>query len=425
MRLEGRTVVVGLTGGIACYKACEVVRLLARAGARVPVVMTAGAREFVAPLTLQTLSGMPVATDTFSLTQESEIGHIRLADEAQVVVIAPATANLLGRMAHGIADDLLTTVLLATRAPVVLAPAMNVHMWEHPAVQENLARLVARGARVVGPASGSLACGYEGTGRLADPEDIVEEVLRTLAPQDVAGERMLVSAGPTQEPVDPVRYLSNHSSGKMGYAIARVARRRGAEVTLVTGPTALVPPPSVEVVAVRTAREMEHAVGEAFGRATVVVMTAAVADYRPRQPLSRKLKKSSRAAMTLELERNPDILAGLGARKGARLLVGFAAETHEVAAEARRKLADKHLDLIVANDVTAPGAGFGSDTNVVRLIDAGGLDEALPLLPKEEVAERILDWIAARRATGRAATPRPARARAARPRSRRSSGRGA
>jgi phosphopantothenoylcysteine decarboxylase / phosphopantothenate---cysteine ligase len=425
MRLEGRTVVVGLTGGIACYKACEVVRLLARAGARVPVVMTAGAREFVAPLTLQTLSGVPVATDTFSLTQESEIGHIRLADEAQVIVIAPATANLLGKMANGIADDLLTTVLLATRAPIVLAPAMNVHMWEHPAVQENLARLVPRGARVVGPASGSLACGYEGTGRLADPEDIVEEVLRTLAPQDLANERILVSAGPTQEPIDPVRYLSNHSSGKMGYAVARVARRRGAKVTLVTGPTAIAAPPGVEVVAVRTAREMEHAVGEAFGRATAVVMTAAVADYRPRQPLSRKLKKSSRAGMTLELERNPDILAGLGARKSAHLLVGFAAETHEVAAEARRKLVDKRVDLIVANDVTAPGAGFGSDTNVVRLIDAGGLDETLPLLPKEEVAGRILDWIAARRTAGRAATPRPARARAAQPRSRRSSGRGA
>jgi len=424
VRLDERTIVVGLTGGIACYKACEVVRLLVRAGATVPVVMSAGAREFVTPLTLQTLSGLPVATDTFSLTQESEIGHIRLADRAEVIVIAPATANVIGKLAGGIADDLLTTVLLATRAPLILAPAMNVHMWEHPAVQQNLARLVERGARVVGPASGALACGYEGTGRMAEPEEIVEEVLCTLAPNDLAGERVLVTAGPTQEPVDPVRYLSNHSSGKMGYALARVAHRRGAEVTLVAGPTALVPPPGVTLVGVRTAAEMAHAVEEAFARATVVVMAAAVADYRPRQPHSRKLKKTA-SAIDLALERNPDILAGLGSRKAGRLLVGFAAETHDVAAEARRKLAAKHLDLIVANDVTAPGAGFGADTNAVRLLDQAGLDEVVPLLPKEEVAERVLDWVAARRARGASATPRPARAPVAPPRSPRSSGRGA
>jgi phosphopantothenoylcysteine decarboxylase/phosphopantothenate--cysteine ligase len=405
MTLDGRTVVVGMTGGIACYKACELVRLLSRAGARVRVIMTAGAREFVTPLTLQTLSGAPVATDTFDPTQESEIGHIRLADDAQVVVIAPATANVLAKMASGIADDLLTTMLLATRAPLVLAPAMNVHMWDHVAVQENLARLVARGARVVGPGTGSLACGYEGAGRMAEPEEIVEAVRSALAPQDLAGERVLVSAGPTQEPVDPVRYLSNHSSGKMGFALARVAHRRGATVTLVTGPTALSPPPGVTVVTVRTAREMARAVETAFADATVVVMAAAVADYRPRQPRPRKLKKSA-ASLTLELERTADILAGLGARKGGRLVVGFAAETHDLVAEARRKLAAKHLDLIVANDVTAPGAAFGSDTNVVRLLAADGLDEALPVLPKEEVAGRILDWVAAHRAV----TPRRVRA---------------
>ena len=405
MTLDGRTVVVGMTGGIACYKACELVRLLSRAGTRVRVIMTAGAREFVTPLTLQTLSGAPVATDTFDPTQESEIGHIRLADDAQVVVIAPATANVLAKMASGIADDLLTTMLLATKAPLVLAPAMNVHMWEHVAVQENLARLVARGARVVGPGTGSLACGYEGAGRMAEPEEIVEAVRCALAPQDLAGERVLVSAGPTQEPVDPVRYLSNHSSGKMGFALARVAHRRGATVTLVTGPTALSPPPGVTVVTVRTAREMARALETAFADATVVVMAAAVADYRPRQPRPRKLKKSA-ASLTLELERTTDILAGLGARKGGRLLVGFAAETYDLVAEARRKLAAKHLDLIVANDVTAPGAAFGSDTNVVRLLAADGLDEALPVLPKEEVAGRILDWVAAHRAV----TPRRVRA---------------
>jgi len=394
--LDGKTVVVGLSGGIACYKACEVVRLLVGASARVRVVMTAGAQQFVAPLTLQTLSGHPVATDTFSLTQESEIGHIRLADEADAVLVAPATANAIAKMASGIADDLLGTVLLATRAPVVVAPAMNVNMWEHPTVQENVARLVARGVRIVGPAAGSLACGWEGLGRLADPADVVEAVACAVSPQDLRGERIVVSAGPTQEPLDPVRYLTNRSSGKMGYALARVARRRGADVTLVTGPTALPPPPGVRAVPVETAREMARAVEAAFADATVLVMCAAVADYRPRRPLDRKLKKRA-AELTVELERNPDILAGLARRKGRRIVVGFAAETHDVAAEARRKLAAKRLDLIVANDVTAPGAAFGGDTNVVRLIDAAGGDETLPLLPKEAVAGRILDWIAARR----------------------------
>jgi phosphopantothenoylcysteine decarboxylase/phosphopantothenate--cysteine ligase len=400
MRLDGKTVLLGMSGGIACYKACEIVRLLVARGARVPVVMTAGAQQFVTPLTLQTLSGHPVATDTWSLTQESEIGHIRLADGADAVVIAPATANIIGKLANGIGDDLLTTVLLATRAPLLIAPAMNVHMWEHAAVQENLARLRARDARIVGPGVGSLACGYEGAGRLADPEDVVAEVMRLLAPQDLSGERILVSAGPTQEAIDPVRYLSNRSSGKMGYALARVAYRRGAEVTLVSGPTALPAPPGVKVVSVASAREMARAIDAAYAHATVVVMTAAVADYRPRHPLVRKLKKGP-ASLQIELERNPDILTGLATRKGRRLLIGFAAETHAVAAEARRKLASKRLDLIVANDVTEPGAGFGSDTNVVRLLDAGGLDETLPLLPKEEVAARILDWVAAHR-------PRPA-----------------
>jgi phosphopantothenoylcysteine decarboxylase/phosphopantothenate--cysteine ligase len=394
--LEGKTVVVGLSGGIACYKACEVVRGLVALGARVRVVMTAAAQEFVTPLTLQTLSGEPVATSTFDLTQESEIGHIRLADGADAVLVAPATANVLAKAAHGIADDLLTTVLLATRAPLVLAPAMNVHMWEHPAVQENLARLVARGARVVGPASGALACGYEGTGRLADPADVVEEVLCALTPADLAGEHVLVSAGPTQEPVDPVRYLSNRSSGKMGYALARVARRRGAEVTLVSGETSLAPPPGVRTIVVGTAREMARAIEDVFPRATVLIMTAAVADYRPRRPLARKMKKGP-ATLALELERNPDILGGLARRKGRRLLVGFAAETHDLAVEARRKLREKHLDLIVANDVGAPGIGFGSDANAVRLLDAGGLDATVPTLPKEEVAGRVLDWVAARR----------------------------
>jgi phosphopantothenoylcysteine decarboxylase/phosphopantothenate--cysteine ligase len=391
-----RRVLVGVSGGIACYKACELVRALVQGGARVHVVMTRGAQEFVAPLTFQTLSGHPVATDTFSLTQESEIGHIRLADDAEVAVIAPATANVLAKLAHGIADDLLTTVLLATRAPLVLAPAMNVHMWEHAATQANVRTLIERGAEIVGPASGSLACGYEGAGRLADPAEIVEAVAARLTAKDLHGERVLVSAGPTREAVDPVRYLSNHSSGKMGYAIARMARRRGAEVVLVSGPTDLPPPPGVRTVAVTTAAEMQRALEVEFRAATVLVMAAAVADYRARQPAARKLKKRE-ATLSLALERTADILADLSARKGRRLVVGFAAETHAVTDEAARKLRDKHLDLIVANDVTAPGAGFGSETNIVTLLDADGGAEALPVLPKDEVAARILDWVARRR----------------------------
>jgi len=395
MRLEERTVVFGLSGGIACYKACEAVRLLVGRDAQVRVVMTAGAQQFVTPLTLQALSRNPVATDTFSLTQESEIGHIRLADAADVIVVAPATADVIGKMAAGIADDLLTTVLLATRAPVVVAPAMNVHMWEHPAVQENVARLAARGVRIVGPASGSLACGYEGAGRLVEPDVLVEEILRVLAPQDLAGQHVLVTAGPTEEPIDPVRYVSNRSSGKMGYAVARIARRRGAEVTLVTGPTAIAAPPGVRVVQVGSAREMHAAAEQAFAAATVLVAAAAVADYRPRRALSQKLKKSA-ATLALELDRNADILRDLAARKGRRLVIGFAAETQDVAAEAKRKLREKRCDLMVANDVTAPGAGFGTDTNRVRLLDAYGLDEELPVLSKEDVAGRIVDWVAAR-----------------------------
>jgi phosphopantothenoylcysteine decarboxylase / phosphopantothenate---cysteine ligase len=403
--LADRRVLVGVSGGIACYKACELVRALVQDGAHVHVVMTQGAQQFVAPLTFQTLSGHPVATDTFSLTQESEIGHIRLADDAEVAVIAPATANVLAKLAHGIADDLLTTVLLATRARLLLAPAMNVHMWEHAATQANVRTLVERGAEVVGPASGALACGYEGAGRLADPAEIVEAVATLLTEKDLRGERVLVSAGPTREPVDPVRYLSNHSSGKMGYAIARVARRRGAEVVLVTGPTDLPPPPGVRAVAVATAAEMQRALEVEFRAATVLVMAAAVADYQVRAPAARKLKKRE-ATLSLALERTADILAGLAARKGRRLVVGFAAETQAVTEEAARKLREKRLDLIVANDVTAPGAGFGSDTNIVHLLDADGLAESLPVLPKDEVAARILDWVVRRRATTRPALRR-------------------
>ncbi len=408
--LDGRTLVVGLSGGIACYKACEVVRVLVQRGARVRVVMTRAACEFVTPLTLQTLSGHPVATDTFSLTQESEIGHIRLADTADALVIAPATANVLAKLAHGIADDLLTTIALATKAPLVLAPAMNVNMWQHPATQENVATLATRGARIVGPGTGQLACGWEGAGRLTEPGAIADAIETLFVPQDLRDERVLVSAGPTREPIDPVRYLSNHSSGKMGYAIARAAARRGAQVTLVTGPTALPPPAGVRVVAVSSAADMTAALATEFTAASVLVMAAAVADYRARRPASEKIKKGTRLR-TLELEKTTDILTSLAARKGPRVVVGFAAETRDLQAEARRKLRAKGADLIVGNDVTAPGAGFGSDTNLVSLFAADGAEETLPLLPKDEVADRILDWVVARCRASASGRRRPAVAR--------------
>jgi len=397
MRLEGRTIVVGVCGGIAGYKACELVRLLVQDGASVRVVMTANAQQFMTPLTLQTLSGRPVATDTFSLTQESEIGHIRLADEADAIVIAPATANVLAKLAHGIADDLLTTVLLATRAPIVVAPAMNVHMWEHAATRANVATLAARGVRVVGPASGSLACGYEGAGRLVDPSAIVEAVHGVLSPQDLAGERLVVSAGPTREALDPVRYLSNHSSGKMGCAVARVAARRGAEVVLVHGPMAVAPPSGVRCVAVSSALDMQQALAREFTAATTLVMCAAVSDFRPKQAAPRKLKRRTAGLEAIAVVQNPDIVRGLARRKRGQIVIGFAAETHDTEREARRKLREKGLDLVVANDVTAAGAGFEADTNAVRLIDRFGLDEQLPVMPKDEVAGHILDWLAARR----------------------------
>jgi phosphopantothenoylcysteine decarboxylase/phosphopantothenate--cysteine ligase len=402
MALAGRSIVVGVSGGIAAYKACELVRLLAQAGAAVQVVMTENAQHFVTSLTMQTLSGRPVATDTFSLTQESEIGHIRLADQADAIVIAPATANLLAKMAGGLADDLLTTVLLATRAAVVVAPAMNVHMWQHPATRANVATLRSRGVRVVGPGSGSLACGYEGEGRLVEVAEIVEAIEAALAPQDLARERIVVSAGPTREALDPVRFLSNHSSGKMGFAIARVARRRGADVTLVHGPVALSAPPGVTAIPVTTAREMQEELTRAFAGATALVMAAAVADHRPRDVAVRKLKRGAAARRTLPLVANADIVRALAGRKGRRVVIGFAAETGDDGErEARRKLAEKGLDLIVLNDVTTPGAEFGADTNLVRLLDRRGGDLRLPLLAKEDVAGRILDWLVARRGARR------------------------
>jgi phosphopantothenoylcysteine decarboxylase/phosphopantothenate--cysteine ligase len=393
-QLNGKTVVVGLSGGIACYKAAELVRLLVRAGATVRVMMTAGAQEFITSLTLQTLSGNPVATRTFDLTQESEIGHIRLADSADVIIIAPATANIVGKIAAGIADDLVTTVLLATRAPVLLAPSMNVNMFENPLVQANLNRLRANGFRIVEPGEGFLACGWQGKGRLAEPDVLLAEIERVLSPQDLRDERVVVTAGPNREPVDPVRFISNRSTGKMGFALAAAAWRRGAEVNLIAGPTILATPHGVRRRDVTTAEEMRQAVAEQFERATLLFMAAAVADYRPVNPAPEKLKKGS-GRLVLELDRTVDILSELAPRKGARIAVGFAAETEDVIRNAERKLTEKNLDLIVANDVARGDAGFAVDTNAVTLIDRSGRRDAIPLMNKDAVADRIVDRVVA------------------------------
>jgi phosphopantothenoylcysteine decarboxylase/phosphopantothenate--cysteine ligase len=369
------------------------VRLFVKAQAEVFVVMTRSAQEFITPLTFQTLTGNPVHTELFSLLQERDIGHISLADRADVFVVAPATANLIGKIAGGIADDLLTTTVMATKAPVLLVPAMNVNMWENPIYRDNQARLERHGYRFMEPASGFLACGWEGKGKLPDPAAILEETCALFGPRDLAGETVLISAGPTREEIDPVRYISNYSSGKMGYALARVARRRGARVILVSGPTALAPPAGVDFVAATSAREMRDELLARREQATIIVKAAAVADYRPAQASAQKIKKAQQDELTLPLTKNPDILSELGRLKEDRILVGFAAETADLVQNAREKLERKNLDLIVANDVTAEGAGFDVDTNVVRLLGRDGSEEQWPQLSKEEVAGRIFDRI--------------------------------
>jgi phosphopantothenoylcysteine decarboxylase/phosphopantothenate--cysteine ligase len=396
--LAGATIAVGVGGGIAAYKAAELVRLFDKAGATVRVVMTERAQAFIGPLTFQALTRHPVFTDLFSLTEEATIGHIQLADAADLVVIAPATANVIARLAAGMADDALTAVCLATRARVLLAPSMNVNMWQHPLTQANLRRLIdVAGYQVVGPGDGFLACRWTGPGRLAEPADIVEAAALLLAKQDLAGRSIVIDAGPTHEPIDPVRYLGNRSSGKMGFAIAAAARRRGAAVTLVAGPTSLPDPVGVTVVRVETARDMQAAVEAAVPGADAVILAAAVADFRPATAATDKLKRGALGNKPqLSLAENPDILAALGrARRGPRpVLVGFAAETRDVAAHARAKLAAKKCDLVVANDVAEPGSGFGTDTNRVILVGPDG-DEELARADKSVVAHRILDRVAA------------------------------
>jgi phosphopantothenoylcysteine decarboxylase / phosphopantothenate---cysteine ligase len=396
--LRGKRVLLGVTGGIAAYKAAELTRLLTTAGAEVRVVMTAAARELITPLTLQTLSGHPVHTDLFDLGSESQISHIALAEQADLVLVAPATADVIGRMAAGMGDDLLTTLLLVSRAPLLLAPAMNTNMWAHPLVQANLRRLIdVCHAAVVGPGEGFLACRAIGPGRMAEPADIVEAAARLLTPKDLAGRRVVVSAGPTYEALDPVRFIGNRSSGKMGYALARAAAARGAQVTLVSGPTALAAPLDVELVSVESAREMQAAIAPRLDGSDLVIMAAAVADYRAAEVAPAKLHKEDLgAAPRLALAENPDLLAGLArARRGGRpILVGFAAETEDLERRARAKLARKGCDLIVGNDVSEAGSGFGSETNRVTVVGPGDAVAALPAATKHEVAHMILDRIA-------------------------------
>jgi phosphopantothenoylcysteine decarboxylase/phosphopantothenate--cysteine ligase len=398
--LKDRRIVLGVTGGIAAYKAAELVRELVRRGAKVRVVMTDHACKFVTPLTFETLSGNPVATELFWVPGEFEIGHIALAEFAELVVIAPATANIIGKMAAGLADDLLTTVLLATDAPVLICPAMNSKMYANSVVKENLARLVSRGSMILEPGYGELACRVEGQGRLAEPSGIAEEIESILTPKDLQGEHILVTAGPTQEPFDPVRFISNYSSGKMGYALAVMARRRGAAVTLVSGPTALSAPRGVAFVPVRTAVEMHDAVAANLEEATVVVKAAAVADYRPAVCEPVKIKKKE-GALTVHLERNPDIISEIASRKGDRIVVGFSMESDHLLEHARKKLMDKGMDFIVANDVTEPGAGFQGDTNVISILDREGGVEVFPLMDKMDVADVILDRVRKMRDAGR------------------------
>jgi phosphopantothenoylcysteine decarboxylase/phosphopantothenate--cysteine ligase len=390
--LKERRIVLGVTGGIAAYKAAELVRELVRRGAQVRVIMTDHAREFIAPLTFETLSGNPIAGDLFRLNGSFEIDHIALAQFAELIVIAPATANVIGKMAGGIADDLLTTVLIAATAPTLICPAMNDKMYANPVVQENLARLAARGYTVLEPGYGELACHTEGQGRLPDAPEIAEAVETMLTPKDLREERILVTAGPTQEPFDPVRYISNYSSGKMGYALAIMARRRGAAVTLISGPTVLSAPQGVEFIPVKTAIEMHDAVMDGLERATVVIKAAAVSDYRPAVRSATKIKKKE-GPLTIRLERNPDILAAVGKKKGRRIVVGFSMESDNLLEHARTKLTEKGMDFIVANDVTEPGAGFGTDTNIIRIMDRGGAVATFPLMDKLAVAGVILDRV--------------------------------
>jgi len=397
--MKDKKIIVGVTGGIAAYKAAELVRILVKAGAVTRVAMTANAAEFVSPLTFEALSGNRVVLEMFD-PETQPMAHITWGQESDLIIIAPATANFIAKISHGVADDFLSTMLLASTAKILVCPSMNSEMYMNPVTQENIKRIVERGYTVLEPGEGELACGSEGPGRLLEPEDIAEQARIILAPKDLEGLSVLVTAGPTIEPIDPVRYVSNRSSGKMGFAIARQALMRGASVTLVSGPTALTPPSGVKFHGVKTAAEMRETVLGCVDDADVVVKAAAVSDYRPRESSAQKIKKRA-DVMSLDLVKNPDILAELGEnREGERyILVGFAAESEEVLANATKKLRDKNLDMVVVNDVTGEDAGFESDTNLVKIIHRDGGREDLPIMSKDEVANQILDRIRLLRGT--------------------------
>ena len=390
--LKGKTVLLGVTGGIAAYKAAALASALVKQHAAVDVIMTENAVKFITPLTFESLTHRRVHTDTFDRGSPEEVSHIALAERADLAIVAPATANVCAKLAHGLADDMLTSTLLACRCPRLIAPAMNTNMLENPVTRDNLETLRKYGWTVIPPASGLLACGAEGPGKLPEPETLLQYVLRELAlPHDLAGKRVLVTAGPTQEPLDPVRYLTNRSSGKMGYALARMAMLRGAEVTLVSGETALAPPPFVETVAVRTAEEMFRAVEERYEGADFIVMAAAVADFTPETVAENKIKKKDGGGLTLSLGRTRDILQFLGERRRpGQTVVGFAMESENLLENGSAKLDKKHVDMICANDVKQPGAGFQVDTNVLTLITREGARQ-LPLLSKEAAALAVLD----------------------------------
>ncbi len=392
--LQGKNIVLGVTGGIAVYKSVEIVSRLRKAGAQVKVIMTEAAAKFVTPLTFREISQNPVSVSMWTEVANWNVEHIALAGWADLFLIAPATANFIGKVANGIADDMLTTTVMATRAKVIIAPAMNTNMFENPIVQENIKKLIRLGYVIIPPATGKLACGTEGSGRLPEPIDIVTVLtsLQRRQLQSLRGKKVVVTAGGTQEPIDPVRYVGNNSSGKMGYAVAKIAKSRGAEVVLVSGPTYLPDPPGVKVIRVKTALQMRDAVLNEYSDADIVVKAAAVADYRPQQTAEQKIKKSD-SNLTIVLEKNPDILLELGQKKTKQFLVGFAAETQELLANAKEKLLKKNLDMIIANDVTIAGAGFNADTNIIKMILTDGTVIELPQLSKEEVAEEIFNRI--------------------------------
>jgi phosphopantothenoylcysteine decarboxylase/phosphopantothenate--cysteine ligase len=389
--LNNKTIVLGITGGIAAYKAADIASKLTQAGARVEVIMTGAATKFITPLTLRNITHRPVVTDMFELASEWSEEHIALAEAADAVAVAPATANTIARLAAGIADNTLGTVVLATRAPVIIAPAMNDIMYQNAITQENLNRLKARGFTIIEPDYGRLASGKMGKGRLPETAKIIEVIERVLGEKrDFDGKRIVVTAGGTQEPIDPVRHIGNRSSGRMGFALAEAARDRGAAVTLITAPASLPPPAGTNVIKVRTTEEMKKAVGNATVKAHALLMAAAVADYTPKTTAKAKIKKES-AGLTIELVKTPDILAGV---KGDFIKVGFAAESEDMVANAKKKLEQKNLDLIVANDITRADSGFDADTNRVTIIDKSGKVEELPLMSKRDVAERVLDRVA-------------------------------